>query len=89
MATLVITYDLYKTGQNYDCITEKIKSYGRWCHLQGSVWLIRTSKSCVQVRDELSTCLDANDKLFVAKLSGEAAWSGYSKEIGNWIKQTA
>ena len=27
-----------------------------------------------------------NDKLFVGKLTGQAAWSGYSKEISEWIK---
>jgi hypothetical protein len=40
----------------------------------------------VQVRDSLKACLDSNDKLLVAKLSGEAAWSGHSDDITKWLK---
>ena len=86
MATYIVTYDLHAKGQNYDCIHQKLKSYGTNWHVQGSVWLIQTSQSAVQVRDYLSTCLDSNDKLLVAKLSGEAAWKGYSQKVTDWIK---
>ncbi|MCW3781359.1 hypothetical protein [Defluviimonas salinarum] len=89
MSTLMVTYDLLNQGQNYDCLIKKIKAYPGWCHLQQSVWLISTSNNCVQVRDNLSSCLDANDKLFVAKLQGEAAWRGHSGEITKWIKENA
>ena len=37
--------------------------------------LIRTDATCVQVRDKLMTVMDNNDRLFVGKLSGEAAWN--------------
>lgn len=89
MYTYIVTYDLHKHGQNYDCIHNKLRSYGKWCHLQQSVWLIATSRSAVQIRDHLSGCLDGNDKLLVAKLSGEAAWNGYGTQISQWIKENA
>ena len=89
MKTMIITYDLHKVGQNYDCLKESIKSYGTWCHPQGSVWLIRTTSSASQVRDKLKRCLDGNDKLFVAALTGEAAWIGHSDVVSNWIKENA
>ena len=89
MSTLLVTYDLHKQGQNYECLIKKLKAYPGWCHLQQSVWLITTNNTCVQVRDNLNSCLDSNDKLFVAKLQGEAAWSGYSDQISKWIKENA
>ncbi|MBB4096969.1 hypothetical protein [Sphingomonas kyeonggiensis] len=86
MAAFIVTYDLMKQGQNYTCITNKLKSYGTHWHLQGSVWIIETTQSAVQIRDSLKPCLDQNDKLLVARLEGEAAWLGYGDEEGKWLK---
>lgn len=86
MTTYIVTYDLHKSGQNYQCITTKLRAYPTHWHMQGSVWIIETGKSAVQVRDELTACLDANDKLFVGRLGGEAAWTGYRTDETNWIK---
>lgn len=88
MSTLLITYDLLQSGQNYARLIEKIKSYRTWCHLQQSVWLISTDSTCVQVRGHLSESIDSNDKLFVAKLGEDAAWIGYQAQISKWIKET-
>ncbi len=89
MATFIVTYDLLKAGQNYDAIITKIKSYGTWCHIQESVWAIQTNQSAAVIRDNLRTTIDGNDKLYVARLEGEAAWAGYSAEISNWFKSYA
>ena len=86
MATYIVTYDLHKTGQNYSCLTEKLEEYGTHWHAQGSVWIIVSSQSAKSIRDNLSSCLDSNDKIIVAKLSGEAAWKGYSKNINDWLQ---
>lgn len=88
MATYVVTYDLHQTGQNYTCLIGKLKSYSTHWHAQGSVWLIQTTDSAVQVRDKLAACLDSNDKLIVARLQGEAAWIGYGADINRWLKAT-
>lgn len=74
-----------KQGQNYDCLYKKLDAYPTRWHAQGSVWVIVTSETAVQIRDKLASCLDANDKLFVARLSGEAAWTGYGKEVSDWL----
>lgn len=71
----IITYDLCNPGQNYDKLYEKIKSYGVWAHICESTWFISTSDSCVTVRDNLNSTLDNNDRLFVAELTGTAAWN--------------
>lgn len=85
----IVAYDLHQHGQNYTCMSKKLKEYPGWCHLQGSVWIVRSNQSPVQIRENLKNCLDANDKLFVATLTGEAAWTGYSNEITNWVKESA
>ncbi|MGR3316811.1 hypothetical protein [Roseovarius indicus] len=89
MNTYVVAYDLSYAGQNYECLTRKLRAYGTYCHLQQSAWLIESSQTAVQVRDNLSACLDGNDRLFVAELSGEAAWTGYDAATSKWIKETA
>ncbi|KQX21522.1 hypothetical protein ASD39_00055 [Sphingomonas sp. Root50] len=86
MATFIITYDLIKQGQNYTDLIAKLKEYPTYWHAQGSVWIIETHQSAVAIRNNLKTCLDGNDKLIVAKLEGEAAWSGYNDNISLWLK---
>jgi CRISPR/Cas system-associated endoribonuclease Cas2 len=86
MTVHVIAYDLQTPGQNYDDLKKKIKSYGTWCHIQESVWMIESSKTCVEIRDDLETVLDNNDKIFVGKMAGEAAWRGLGDAISKWLK---
>lgn len=87
MSSYIVAYDLYQSGQNYQCLINKLKEYPTRWHMQRSVWIIETSETAVQVRDKLSACLDSNDKLYVGKLAGEAAWTGYSDEVSRWIKE--
>ena len=86
MATFIVTYDLMTQGQNYTCLTKKLEAYPTHWHAQGSVWLIETNQTAVQIRNNLQPCLDSNDKLIVAKLQGEAAWFGLSDHNSNWLK---
>lgn len=86
MATFIVTYDLHKQGQNYQCIIQKLSAYQYHWHMQGSVWIIETTQSAVEIRNHLNSCLDQNDKLFVGRLEGEAAWSGYADNVSNWLK---
>ena len=86
MSVYLVTYDLHKQGQNYACLAEKLNAYPVHWHAQGSVWFIETAASAVEVRNGLQSCLDTNDKLIVARLSGEAAWLGYGSDISAWLK---
>ena len=71
----IITYDLCSPGRNYDDLYEKIKSYGTWAHICESTWIISTTDSCSD-----------NDRLFVAALTGGAAWSNVLCK-SNWLKE--
>lgn len=86
MAAYIVTYDLKQVGQNYTCITKKLEAYPVHWHMQGSVWIVQTSKTAAQIRDDLAGCLYQNDNLFVARLQGEAAWKGFSDNAGSWLK---
>lgn len=75
MTSMIIEYDLRSPGRNYDELYKAIKSYSVWAHITESTWFIKTSESCVQVRDKLLAHMDGNDRIFVAALTGVAAWS--------------
>ena len=75
MKSMIIEYDLCKPGDNYDELIETIKNYDKWAHITKSTWFIGTNDSCSTVRDTLKSKMDSNDRLFVAELTGVAAWS--------------
>jgi hypothetical protein len=87
MPSYVVSYDLHQHGQNYQCLIEKLRSYPTHWHMQQSVWIIVSNNSAEQIRDHLIPCLDANDKLFVGRLAGEAAWYGYTDQISQWLQK--
>jgi hypothetical protein len=66
---LLITYDLYKQGQDYAAVHEKIKSLGRWYHPQLSVFYVHSTLSPKQAHDAISSVMDGNDKLIVAAIT--------------------
>ena len=70
----IITYDLCSPGRNYEALYKKLRSYDVWAHICESTWFISTSQTCAEIRDELKTYTDSNDRLFVAELTGTAAW---------------
>lgn len=74
MTSMIIEYDLCSPGRNYDGLYKAIKAYGVWAHITESTWFIKTNESCVQVRDKLLAHMDRNDRIFVAELTGVAAW---------------
>lgn len=74
MTSMIIEYDLRAPSRNYDDLYKAIKAYGVWAHITESTWFIKTNESCAQVRDKLLKHMDSNDRIFVAVLTGAAAW---------------
>ncbi len=74
MSSKIVEYDLCSPGRNYDDLYATIKSYSAWAHVTESTWFIKTQDSCATVRDNLAKHMDNNDRLFVAELTGAAAW---------------
>lgn len=84
MSVYLITYDLHDPGQDYSDLHDAIESYGDFCHILESCWLIDTTDSVSDVRDELKTHIDSNDRLFVFKQSGVWATS-FSNDCTDWL----
>lgn len=70
----IVTYDLCAPLRDYKSLIDAIKSYSSSCKLTESCWLISSTQKCSEVRDNLKKHLDKDDRLFVAALTGEAAW---------------
>ncbi|WP_228449955.1 hypothetical protein [Streptomyces alkaliterrae] len=83
----MVGYDLNRPGQDYSRLIEAIEAYGTWWHSLDSTWIIKTPKSVTQVRDELRRHIDSSDELFVAELTGHAAWSGFDQTSSEWLKK--
>lgn len=83
---ILVTYDLNKSGQNYDALIEKIKTLGAWAKVQQSVWYLHTSYSANEVLDHLTKVTDFNDSIFVANMS-DASWIGLSAEVQQFIQE--
>lgn len=83
MPCFVVAYDLNTVGQNYTCLTDKVKKLPH-CHAQQSVWFVEYAGTEDQLRAHLSACLDTNDRLFVSQIS--KTWSGMNMPTcGKWL----
>lgn len=80
-----ITYDLRKQ-RDYQSLYDRIKAYGTWCRPLESTWIIATSQTAAEVRDNLKAVMDADDGLLVTRLQGDAAWYGLSATATEWLK---
>ena len=73
----LVTYDLVgtdETSESYSKLIAAIKAYGTYGHVNKSTWVIVTDSSCESVRDDLLQYMDKDDRIFVASLTGGAAW---------------
>jgi hypothetical protein len=84
MKTYIISYDLSNPGKNYEDLLKKIKSYS-WARLGGSAYVVVSANTAVEIRDNLKTVLDSNDKLFVGTVVPQAAWTGLPEEVSKWL----
>lgn len=88
MAAYIVSYDLNKQGQNYDCIVKKLRAYGTHWHMQKSVWIIVSDHDASAIYANLQPCLDGNDRLFVARITDDAAWSAqYGGKVQAWLSK--
>jgi hypothetical protein len=86
MATLMIGYDLNKTGKDYTGLIAEIRAqFKTYWHNLDSTWLVVTDLTPAQVRDLLAPHLDADDELLVSKISPPAAWRGFNEAASKWL----
>lgn len=81
-----VSYDLNKTGQNYNALYEELKKSPNWCHPLDSTWLIVTSESPQELANRLRKHMDDNDGLLVIRVTSDhAGW--LSQEVWDWINE--
>ena len=85
MKSYMVGYDLNRPVQNYSELIEALKGYDKWWHYLDSTWIIKTDYTAEEIRNNLKQHIDSNDELLVAKLSGEAAWTGFGDKAGQWL----
>ncbi len=89
MKAFLISYDLGvpETHSSYVTLSNHLKSlYSTWARPVKSVWIIKSDKGAVQIRDEIKSALDANDKLIVVEMAGNWGTYNISKEVTDWMK---
>lgn len=83
----LITYDLNKTGQDYENVIAAIKSAstGVWCSYWKSSWLIQSNLSTAsEVFTRIEPYVDSNDRIIVIEVRDNK--QGYlSQEQWNYI----
>lgn len=86
MTVYCVSYDLNKSGQNYNALYEELKkSPGYWHHLD-STWLISTSESANTLSERLRKHLDNNDNILVIRVTRPyAGW--LPEDAWEWIDQ--
>jgi hypothetical protein len=84
--TLLVCYDLYRPGQDYDGLIEFLEGLPGWWHYLDSTWLVATTLGASRLRNELKGYVDANDEVLVINVTG-AAWAsaGFPEEANTWL----
>lgn len=86
MAINLIAYDLNDPGQNYEAVISAIKkTYPSHWHCQKSAWLVVTTEDPEKTADRVFAFMDSGDKIIVTRVPRDAAWSGYSDDVTNWL----
>lgn len=83
----IVSYDLFNK-KDYDKIEESIEATSdSFTKLLFTVFIIRSSKSFIELRDTLEKALDKDDKMLVAEVD-VCSIASYNLEIEviNWIE---
>jgi hypothetical protein len=85
MARFLVSYDLMAPGKDYSTLYTRL---GAWqaCHAINSVWFVDSDTTAAAIRDDLRGYIDANDRLLVAALSGESAWTILMPGAAEWLQ---
>lgn len=74
MRRYIISYDLYRPGNNYSDLTAEIKRLGEdWEHPLANLWIIETELSAADIRSALGDHLVTGDKLYICEAGRDIA----------------
>lgn len=80
----LVSYDLNKSGQNYDGLYSAIKELGSYCHCLDSSWLVETNLNSGQISTFLRQRIDDNDNILIIRVMKD--YQGWlPKEFWDWL----
>jgi hypothetical protein len=82
---LIIWFELENPAANHAQFLNKIKSQYGWARLGNTSYLVTTSVSPLELRDNLAKSLRSKDRLFVGVAPAPSAWVGMPEEVAKWI----
>lgn len=74
MPAYLVSYDLRNPHRDYSRLYTRLKDWGALRILESDYLIAHAKTNCIEIRDDLSKYIDNDDGLFVAHLTGEAAW---------------
>jgi hypothetical protein len=77
---------IFETKTKADEFAIYLKSLSSWGRLTDDSWLVVTSKSASQIRDDLDARKAVGDRIFVIKSGYVAAWAN-TRADNEWIKK--
>ncbi|GAA4168017.1 SinR family protein [Sphingobacterium ginsenosidimutans] len=82
----VVSYDLNKSGQDYEGLYGELKKSPAYWHYLDSTWLIYTSESANELYDRIGGHIDRNDLALVIEVRRN--YQGWLPEKAwEWIRQ--
>jgi hypothetical protein len=82
---LIIVYELSTPAANSGRLLNLIKGFGSWARVSDGAYLVATSTTPLQVREQLNAVLVQADKLYVGPSPPPSAWRGQPDEVSQWI----
>ncbi len=85
----IISYVPSTQGMRNSKLIDQVKTYPSWAILSAFTYVVTVEPewNSVSIRENLTPYLKLNDKLFVAELTGRAAWRAFNKNMSDWLKK--
>jgi hypothetical protein len=84
MSVYCVSYDLNKSGQNYNALYDEIKRSPGWIHALDSLWFISTNENATEVSARIKRVVDQNDNYIVIQLIGN--YNGWlPQNVWDWL----
>jgi len=87
MNTYIVTYDLSGADSaDYEELYEALKAHAKWARITDSTWAIVSPDTASKIRDKLIAVMGGEDRLFVVRTGGGAAWRNVRCR-NEWLKR--
>ena len=86
-AFYIIAYDLHEPDKNYQGVEAQIESLQDQFRILESTWLVKTKLDSTEILKRLSTALDDNDRVFIAKIDLASCDGWLPLNARAWLEQ--